>query len=450
VKTRPLERTKVPGVFKRGSRYVVVYRDPQGRQRKRSARTLAEARDLKATLRADVSRGEYRALSRVTFADYAPEWISNYQGRTSRGFRDTTRAEYARDLGLDPVTRQPLDPPRGAVAFFGRMRLTEIEPRDIKRYASELAHRGLAPSSVRLELAPLRALLSTAVEEGLIRSNPAAGLRITQRVAQDHDEGERVKALTEAELVALLGAARCPRCQKAPRVGCAECRGWRLFFEFLAHTGVRIGEAVPLRFGDVDFGRRRVKVRRRFYRGTFAPPKSSYGRRDIPLSAGMARRLWELRKTTASADDAYVFASSTGGLLDSSNVFSRVLKPSAKAAGVPWAGFHTFRHTCATLLFRRGFNAKQVQVWLGHHSPAFTLATYVHLLPDDLPDPVFLDEVTAGNDDAGDRRDGGDERRREQNADHLAVQRDLDEHRVLDREGRAEHKPADLGVAVVP
>jgi hypothetical protein len=66
----------------------------------------------------------------------------------------------------------------------------------------------------------------------------------------------------------------------------------------------------------------------------------------------------------------------------------------AEHAGVPWTGFHTFRHTCATLLFRNGLNAKQVQMWLGHHSPAFTLATYVHLLPDDLPDPGFLDSLT--------------------------------------------------------
>ena len=52
-------------------------------------------------------------------------------------------------------------------------------------------------------------------------------------------------------------------------------------------------------------------------------------------------------------------------------------------AGAPWAGFHTFRHTCASLLFARGCNAVQVQRWLGHHSAAFTLETYVHLLPGD-------------------------------------------------------------------
>jgi integrase len=377
--SRRLVRTSTPGVYKRGSRYVVVFRDPGGRQRKRSARTLAEARDLKATLRADVSRGEYRTLSRVTFADYAPEWIASYQGRTSRGFRETTRAEYARDLGLDLATLEPLDPPRGAIAFFGRMRLAEIEPRDVKRYAAHHANRGLAPASVRLEIAPLRALLATAVEDGLIRFNPAAGVRIAQRADVELDEREQTKSLTEDELRGLL--------EKMPGE-------WRLLAEFLAHTGLRIGEAVALRCGDIDFGSRRVKVRRRYYRGSFAPPKSRYGRRDVPLAEGMARQLWELRKETSPTDGEPLFRSRSGGLLDSSNVFGRVLKPAARAAGVPWAGFHSLRHTCATMLFRSGLNAKQVQVWLGHHSPAFTLATYVYLLPDDLPDPAFLDGIT--------------------------------------------------------
>ena len=98
---RRLAKTSTPGIFKRGSRYVVVFRDPQGKQRKRSARTLAEARELKATLTADVRRGEYRALSKVTFAEYAPEWIASYQGRTSRGIRPETLADYRADLGLD-------------------------------------------------------------------------------------------------------------------------------------------------------------------------------------------------------------------------------------------------------------------------------------------------------------------------------------------------------------
>ena len=61
----PLVKTATPGIYKRGSRYVVVFRDAYGKQRKRSARTLAEARDLKSTLTADVARGEYRTVSKA-------------------------------------------------------------------------------------------------------------------------------------------------------------------------------------------------------------------------------------------------------------------------------------------------------------------------------------------------------------------------------------------------
>jgi integrase len=62
--------------------------------------------------------------------------------------------------------------------------------------------------------------------------------------------------------------------------------------------------------------------------------------------------------------------------------------------------FHTLRHTCATTLFRRGLNAKQAQLWLGHSSPSFTIATYVHLLPDDLPQ---VDVVATGGNQVGTR-----------------------------------------------
>jgi integrase len=72
-----------------------------------------------------------------------------------------------------------------------------------------------------------------------------------------------------------------------------------------------------------------------------------------------------------------------------------VVKLAAERASVGGgAGPHTLRHTCASMLFHSGWNAKRVQMVLGHHSPALTLPTYVHLVPDDLPDSSFRhDEV---------------------------------------------------------
>jgi integrase len=370
-----------PGIYRRGSRYVVRYRTADGKGKKKYAPTLAEAERLRKTLGADVIRGEHRALSRVAFADYAPEWIASYAGRTSRGIRDVTKRDYARELGLDPNTLEPIEPARAAFAFFGRMRLAEIEPRDVKRYAAEVAGRGVARDTVRLAVAPLRALLATAVEEGLIRSNPAAGLRIATTAAMVDEGDEQVKALAEEELRRLL--AEIPD-------------EWRLLVSLLATAGLRISEALPLRWGDIDFGRRRLLVRRSLSRGQIGAPKTRHGRRDVPLSKGTARALWNARKASGvdARDEALIFPAGDGvGFLDRGQVF-RVVKAAGKRAGLPWVGLHTLRHSAATILFRRGWNAVQVQKFLGHHSPAFTLAVYVHLLPDDLPEPTFLDELT--------------------------------------------------------
>jgi hypothetical protein len=57
--------------------------------------------------------------------------------------------------------------------------------------------------------------------------------------------------------------------------------------------------------------------------------------------------------------------------------------------------FHTFRHTCASLLFEAGRNVKQVQEWLGHADPGFTLRTYVHLMDAGIGDAAFFDHAVA-------------------------------------------------------
>jgi hypothetical protein len=57
-------------------------------------------------------------------------------------------------------------------------------------------------------------------------------------------------------------------------------------------------------------------------------------------------------------------------------------QPAAQEAGAAWAGFHAFRHYCASALIADGRNIVQVSRWLGHHSPSFTLDVYAHLMDD--------------------------------------------------------------------
>lgn len=394
----PLEKTGTTGVFRRGTRYAIIYRDAQGKQRQESARTYDDARRLLKKRQGEVLAGTHHPATRERFEEYAREWIGRYQGKGRRGFRDRTRDDYRRDLEGYVLPQ------------LGRLRLEQITPREVATFvawlcndraqgeraserkatlpgASEAAvtvkpvH--LADATVRRILTVLRACLASAVAEGLIRHNPARDAALPARDEQhridlgtDLVEEAQAKALTDEQLAMFL--AVCPE-------------RWRPFFSLLAATGLRWSEAIALRWADVelDGSSAHVHVRRACVRGKMGPPKSKYGRRQIPIDHDLVRTLRAVRKLSEwPGEDDPVFPGHTGGPLGYDNTRRRALVPIGQEAGVPWVGFHTFRHTCATRLFTGGRNAVQVQRWLGHHSPAFTLSVYVHLLDGDVGAPL--------------------------------------------------------------
>jgi integrase len=372
------------GIYRRGGRYSYTYTDHLGRQRFGSAATLAEAKTLKAAKRTDVARGEFAALSKTTVTDYARTWISTYGGRTKRGVNIDTLADYRKALGLDADGNLTGG---GFLVYAGRLRMTEVTPADVKGYAAKLAGRGLAQNTVRIAVAPVKAMFADAVEDTTIRWNPAA-IRINAgAVTADDEDGDEVKALTRDQLDALF--------DELPEE-------WLPFFELLAEYGLRVSEGIELRGKDVDVADGDViggllRVRRRFYRGRVAPPKAG-SKRDLRLEASRARALRDL----ATDSEALLFTSEKGLRISSSNLMRRVLKPAAVRAGlgecvvtpkgkraVSWVGFHTFRHTCATLkIIEEGWALEQVQVFLGHASYQTTARFYAHLRSTDAPVPA--------------------------------------------------------------
>lgn len=358
-----MERTRHPGIYRRGSRYVVVWRH-RGKQHKSFHRTLAEAREAQGDRRRVGGRAP---ATRQSFEDYARDWLRGYAGRTSRGLSETTRRDYRRALE------------QYAIPFFATYRLADVEAPDVRRFVASLEARGLAPGSVTKNLVPLKAMFATAVEDGALRAKPTEGVRVNRR-RDEPDEEPVAKAMTRAELARLLD----------------EVPGeWRLFFELLAHTGLRISEALGLDWADIEFGERpRIRVRRQHYRGETRQLKSRNGRRDLPLSPGMARCLWAERRARAAGP---MFATRNGTRFADRNV-RRVLDGAADRAGIGWVHLHTFRHTCASMLFEAGKDIRQVAGWLGHADPAFTLRTYVHLMDEGLGAADVLDTaVPVGN-----------------------------------------------------
>jgi len=366
---RRLRTTKTPGVFKRIDGdgnvvgYVAVIR-VAGRQRKRNARTYEAARWIKRESETDRDRGELQERTTTTFLRFLDQWVERYRGQGRRGFRENTRDEYRR---LIAAYARPY--------FSGRLKLVDLTTYDIARFLDWLADeseqgRRLADSTVANIVNPLRAALTTAKREGLIRHNPAHGLALPHR-EQIADEEDEVKVFTREQLSAVLAMA--PERHKP-------------LFELLASCGLRISEAIALQrlHLQLDIDEPEVCVRRAIVRERIEPPKSKHGRREVRLPAPLVARLCAHLAAQPDHDStALAFPNESGSALDPNNLRRRVLKPLVEEVNAPWAGFHTFRHTFASIHLSQGTNLLQLSRALGHHSPAFTLTRYTHLLPGD-------------------------------------------------------------------
>ena len=125
--------------------------------------------------------------------------------------------------------------------------------------------------------------------------------------------------------------------------------------------------------------------------GVVGAPKSRFGRRCVPIDQELARRLEALRRPSSS-EESLVFRGKRGAPLRPNNIRHRVLTPAAERAGLPRVGFHAFRHTCASMLIERGLSPLRLQRWMGHHSAAYTLDVYGHLIDAELAPPLDLGE----------------------------------------------------------
>jgi integrase len=356
----PLQRTATPGVYARGTRWVAVYLE-DGRQRRRSAPTFREAREIK--VRAAAREAARRAGP--TLHSYALEWVDHYAGRGANDvINDRTRREYRRLL----ITY--------ALAYFAPdERLRDIDEQRARgfvdwlcRLTDEDGHR-LCDRSIQNAVWPLQSCLRHAARAGLLGDGVEPTILLPRRRRGRGYELDERRFLTREQLARLL--AEIPE-------------SWRPLFDLLASTGLRISEAIALRIMDVDLHseRPRIHVRRAIVDGQLTGPKSRHGRRTIPISQELAKRLATLVVNRGETD--LLFVGAQGATLRPGNLRYRVMIPAARRAGVPWARCHTLRHTCAALLIDGGASSLRLQRWMGHHSAAFTLDNYGHLFDDSL------------------------------------------------------------------
>jgi len=257
---------------------------------------------------------------------------------------------------------------------LGDRPLAKLNAADIQEHYQALLERGLSPRTVRYAHAVLHSALSQAVKWHLLYRNPADLVDLPKQQKRE------TRVLTAAEAARFIEATVYSQ--------------WKALFSMLLTSGMRPGEALGLKWPDVDWERGRVHVQRALSvtkaGWRLDEPKTARSRRAIPLPLPVLQDLREHRREQAAMrlqtpgyqDHGLVFANEDGNPPDLRHITRRHFKPLLKAAGLPDIRLYDLRHTCATLLLAAGENPKVISERLGHATVAMTLDTYSHVLPD--------------------------------------------------------------------
>jgi integrase len=257
---------------------------------------------------------------------------------------------------------------------LGKTPMSALRPTTVERFVTQLREKGLAPSSVRQIYTVARAIGDAAVRDGLLGKNPFVAVRRPKVSAVE------ATFLQPDQIAKLLKQAETSR--YAP------------LFEFLVNTGLRRGEALALRWNDIDLDDQLLRVR-----GTLAridgdlkvtDPKSDRSRRTIPLSAPAVAVLERVKERTKQdrrqarqlwQETGFVFVTDIGEPCDPRNAL-RALKAAADKADLKNIGLHTLRHSAASVMLSNGVPITVVSQILGHAGISITVDVYGHVAPD--------------------------------------------------------------------
>ena len=296
---------------------------------------------------------------KITFGQYLDKWLED---SVKPGVRPRTYIRYSGDVRIH------LKP------ALGKIKLAKLSAPDIQAMLNQKLKSGLSPRSVRHIYAITRRALEVAYKWELVPRNVAT-LADPPRVQRFE-----VKPLSPEQARTFLEAARGDRLEA--------------LYSVAVPLGLRLGEALGLRWQDVDLEAATLRIAYQLQRlnsqWELVEPKTSRSRRTIALPLSTVQALRDHRKRQLEEkikagpdwqDHSFVFTSRIGTPLDRPNIVRRSFKLILKKAGLPDIRFHDLRHTAASLLLVQGVAPRVVMETLGHSQISLTMDTYSHVMP---------------------------------------------------------------------
>lgn len=330
-------------------------------------RTRKEADTALASAITRLQENSYVAPAKTTFGTFLrDEWLPAIEPT----IQASTLSSYRMNIN------------KHVIPGLGGMKLQAITPKALNTfYAGLLASGrvngkgGLSPKTVRNIHVIVRRALGDAVRWGTAQRN-AAQFASPPKLSASRRE---MKTWTAEQLRAFLDYA--------------SDHDYHPAFYLSANTGMRRGEILGLRWGDIDFEANRLSVRQTVitvdYEIRVGGPKTERGRRSIALDSktvavlkAHAKRQKKDRLALAEhyQDHDLVFPRADGRPLHP-DLFSQMFDRAVASSGLPRVRLHDLRHTHATLALAAGVHPKVVSERLGHSSVSFTLDVYSHAIP---------------------------------------------------------------------
>jgi integrase len=346
-------------VERRGPRTFVARIKVDGRSRQRTFETMGAAREWERTSRVDVRRGDWidPTAGSIKFSEYAASWMDIAALR----WRDSTEREVRRRVA------------RFLIPALGDRPLRAITRSECQGIVSRLAAEGRKPKYIRNVRATLAAILTAAVDDQLIPSNPAARLTMPKAEAQP------ITPLTVEQVEYIAYTIR-PELSAFVTLGAA--------------SGLRSGEMRALVVGDIfpavhirrDLPHVPVTIRVRRGvddAGVIGPPKSPAANRDVQVPARIAEVLAEHIATHGLGDNGLIFHGPSGGPWATSTL-ANFWHEAIDGLGLSERhGVHQLRHHHASLLLSQGINIAAVSRRLGHSNVTTTLRSYSWVMAGD-------------------------------------------------------------------
>jgi len=340
-----------------------VFISHNGKRTSRKVGSKSSTQEVAGKIEAKLSLGDFNFEEEKptpTFKEYADSWIKITVPATCK---ESTNEDYKDILRIH------------VLPIFKDMRITDISRGKIKNFLLEKVNKGYAGSTVTHIKNVISGVLNKAVDDEIIPANPAHRLG---KIVKPKDRKGDMDPLSQEELRKLLDTVQRDKSLKS----------WYSLFLLLSRTGLRIGEAVALQWGDIDFNSRFIHVQRGLSRGRIELPKNGKTRKvdmSQQLTQALKTHLVESKKKGLALGlgdtPEYIFTNEKGGLLDKDNWRRRVFIKALKKTELRGIRIHDLRHTYATLRISKGDNIQDVSNQLGHHSVKLTLDVYTHWIP---------------------------------------------------------------------